>query len=565
MIPPLWKISRGIPPAIRGIAHMKRRLLTSADISSFLILLLSFCLFAGQRSALGKKLTPLPVLQEDALQRGLNALKEGQFQQALEALTIAENEQPKDPRIRNFRGIALSQLGETSEAEAEYREAIRLDSHFEDAWRNLGFLLWTQHRLEDSRQALGQAISLVPNDSFARYYLGRVELEAQRYPEAFRELELSGVPWPDDLDFLLQTARGYIALGDKDEAHKNLHQAVTKPLRPGQAAQAASLFVAIGEHDPAIELLKTAINSSQPGHSAWAQFDLSLTYLMARNYQQAMLEGHRCIDLQRTSSGQASKNAAAWSLLGISQARLAHSDEAVQALRKAAALDPGNEENWLNLTRELMEASRYADAIFATQEGLAANPKSYALQLRLGAALLAAGKYPEAEASFRSLVNAGDPLPTSYVGLAQVLLREGRAEDAATVLTGAQEKIGKHFLLSYFLGLSLDRAAKRPEAAAAFREAIRLSPDSAEAHLGLGKSQLVAGQVSEAIEELQQALRLSPENVQARRLLSQAYRRIGDTERAEKYAGSPSGEPPAPEGDLVDDFFLPKWQAPESP
>ena len=94
--------------------------------------------------------------------------------------------------------------------------------------------------------------------------------------------------------------------------------------------------------------------------------------------------------------------------------------------------EAGNEENWLNLTRELMEANRYAEAI-ATHEAIAANPKSYALQLRLGASQLAAGKYAESEASFRALVDAGDPFPTSYVGLAQALLREGRAEDAVLV------------------------------------------------------------------------------------------------------------------------------------
>ena len=131
------------------------------------------------------------------------------------------------------------------------------------------------------------------------------------------------------------------------------------------------------------------------------------------------------------------------------------------------------------------------------------------------------------------------------------------------VLSRAQEKIGKHFLLSYFLGLALDRTGKRQEAAAAFREAIRFNPNSSEAYLGLGKSELAAGQVKEAIDGLQQVLRLSPGNVQARRLLSQAYRRIGDSQRAEEYAENSSGSSPAAKGDLVGDFFLPKWQVPE--
>jgi len=209
-----------------------------------------------------------------------------------------------------------------------------------------------------------------------------------------------------------------------------------------------------------------------------------------------------------------------------------------------------------------MELSRFAEAISAVQDGLRATPKSYALHLRLGAADLAAGHYQEAETVFRDLVVAGDPLPTSYIGLAQVLLRMGRAEEAASELSAAEQKLGAMFLLSYFRGLSLDRAGKRGEAIPAFQEAIRLNPGSAEAHLEMGKTELSVGRVKDAITELEEALHLSPGNVQARRLLSQAYRRAGDAERAARYAETSAEAPPATEGDLLGDFVLPDWQMP---
>jgi len=128
------------------------------------------------------------------------------------------------------------------------------------------------------------------------------------------------------------------------------------------------------------------------------------------------------------------------------------------------------------------------------------------------------------------------------------------------VVAAAEKEIGPNFLLTYFMGLALDRAGKRTEAINAFRQAIHLNPYSAEAHLGLGKSELAAGQTKEAIAELQEALRLRPGNAPARRLLSQAYLRNGDSKKAEEFADSSSDKPAAAEGDLLEDILLPKWQ-----
>src|ERR1700688_811208 len=119
--------------------------------------------------------------QGDAFQRGLTALQENRLKDALAEFTAAEREYPDNARIRNFRGILLAQMGKNAEAAAEYQEAIRLDPLLEDAYRNLGFLRWMEHQLASARESLQQAVKLSPDDSFAHYYLGRVELDAQQY------------------------------------------------------------------------------------------------------------------------------------------------------------------------------------------------------------------------------------------------------------------------------------------------------------------------------------------------------------------------------------------------
>lgn len=529
----------------------------------FLLLILSFSSGAGFVCANWPRLIefqqPAP---DDEFQRGLAALKENRLEDALREFTTAEHKHPENARIRNFRGILLVQTGKNAEAAAEYQEAIRLNPSLEDAYRNLGFLRWTEHQLGPARDALEHAVGLSPDDSFAHYYLGRVELDAQQYEQAFLELEISHQPLPSETGFLIQAATGYVALGRREDAQKALEQLMKLGLDDAQTIGVASLLLSVHENDSAIRTLETLNKDRGRTPMSWARFDLALAHLLSGSYAEAAKEGLVYANSFGAAGPESAELAEAWSLVGIADAHLNRGEESVQALRKASTFAPHAEEYWLNLTRELMELSRFPEAATEAQNGLAANPKSYALRLRLGAAYLAAGRYAESEGVFRDLVAAGDPLPMGYVGLAQVLLRTGRAAEAATELADAEKKQGPKFLLSYFRGLALARAAKSEEALAAFQQAVRLDPKNAEAHLNLGKTQLTLGHVHEAIPDLLEALRLEPGNIQAKRLLSQAYRRAGDAQNAAKYAESSTESPAEPLNDLVGEFFVPEWQFP---
>jgi tetratricopeptide (TPR) repeat protein len=291
--------------------------------------------------------------------------------------------------------------------------------------------------------------------------------------------------------------------------------------------------------------------------------DLALSYLAAGNFEKAAGQSQLLIEAPQFGEAPKREMAAAWSVVGIAKARLGHSDTAVDAFRHASMLDAAREEHWLNLTRELMDLNRDAEAISVTQEALKSLPESYALHLRLGAAYLSSDRYSDAESIFRQLIAAGDPLPTSYVGLAQVLLRTGRAEEAVSELGVAGKRLGPNFLISYFQGLALDRAARPADAIAAFQDAIRLNPGSAEAHLGLGKTELLVSRNHEAIAAFQKCLQLSPGNVQARRLLIQAYRRAGDAQAASRFSQEAPEKEPGTHNDLLGDFILPEWQTPQ--
>lgn len=530
----------------------------------FLCLVAQVFCFATASFAL-TQVTPgsVPAVQDDALQAALAALQENRLDEALDLLTTAEREHPSDARIRNFRGIVLVRLGKNDEAAREYRQSIRLDPTLEDAHKNLGYLEWSEHNLDNARAELNRALELAPDDSFAHYYLGRVQLDAKLYESAFQELDRPGLAWPADVPFLIEALNGYRALGRQDKARTVINRLSTMSLSDSEVAVVAGQLVSEDDSGVAIALLRKLSERQNPTCPRWAQFDLALSYLLKGDFKDAIDQGRVFLKGPRFAEATAAEAASTWSIIGIAQARLKRSDAAVEAFREASRLDPSREEHWLNLSRELMDLNRYAEAISTAQDGLRANPKSYALHLRLGAAYLSSDRYSDAENVFRQLITAGDPLPTSYVGLAQVLLRTGRAEQAVSELAAARQKLGPSFLISYFQGLALARAARPAEAVSAFQDAIRLNPNSSEAHLGLGKTELAIGRVNDAIAELQKTLQLSPGNLQAQRLLSQAYRRAGDTRAASRYAEKPAESVSAPQMDLLGDFVLPEWQTPQ--
>jgi Flp pilus assembly protein TadD len=497
--------------------------------------------------------------QGDAFQRGLIALKDGHLEIALSELTTAEQLAPSDARIRNFRGVTLVHLRRSDEAAQEYREAVRLDPRMEDAYRNLGLLEWTEHRLDEASEDLRHALALDPDDSFAHYYLGRVLLDSKNHAEALSELNRSSVPWPDDPEFLIQVAVADNILGRHEEEDRTIDRLVAMPLKGNQSITVVDLLLSAKHNEAAFHLLQELMQH-QPSDGQWARFDLARAYLVTQSYASAAARAREFI---ATTPKKISPTdlAAAWSLLGIAEANLKDSDTAINAFRQAAKLQPGNDEYCLNLTRELMDLSRYDEAIAAIQAGLVANPKSYALHLRLGAAFLASDRYADAEKSFRELVEANDPLPISYIGLAQVLMRTGRDEDAVVELTAAEQKLGPSFLVAYFRGLALKRAARPTDAISAFTEAVHLNPSSAEAHRDLGSTLLALGRITGAISELKESLGLAPSDPRTQRLLTQAYARSGDIKTARQYLDAQKDSPvPAP--DMQGDFILPSWQYP---
>ena len=255
-------------------------------------------------------------------------------------MTAAERGHPDDSLVRNFRGIVLLRLGRTSEAEAEYQEAIRLNPKFEDAYRNLGFLKWTERQFAAASEALKRAVELSPSDSFAHYYLGRVELDEQHYTPAIKELEASQVPLPADADFSMQLARGYIAVDRREDARKLMARLATTSLTVEQSIHAAELFLTLHENEAAVASIQRTNAKTSSGADSGREFNLALVYLLSGDFGKAIGQADTYNNSLPHDDSKLLESAAAWTIVGIAAAHLKQNERSLKAFQQAAALRP---------------------------------------------------------------------------------------------------------------------------------------------------------------------------------------------------------------------------------
>ena len=86
-------------------------------------------------------------------------------------------------------GVFLADLGRTSEAEGEYRAAIRLGPDFAPGYINLAELVRTTRNEPEAEQVLRAGLARYPKSPELRYALGLSLTRARRAVEAMAELK----------------------------------------------------------------------------------------------------------------------------------------------------------------------------------------------------------------------------------------------------------------------------------------------------------------------------------------------------------------------------------------
>lgn len=105
---------------------------------------------------------------EEKFRRGLEALRKGEPQRAVEALRDATRLAPERAEFWNYLALALSKADELSSAEEALQEAIRIEPSKGDYYANLGLLYLRAKRPQDARVQFEKALALEPENDKAK-------------------------------------------------------------------------------------------------------------------------------------------------------------------------------------------------------------------------------------------------------------------------------------------------------------------------------------------------------------------------------------------------------------
>jgi Flp pilus assembly protein TadD len=189
-----------------------------------------------------------------------------------------------------------------------------------------------------------------------------------------------------------------------------------------------------------------------------------------------------------------------------------------------------------NVGEIALRKGRFQQAYQEFSEALQIKPNDAVNHDNLGVVLLRHGQLDEAEQHFRESLQFWPDYPKAHVNLGLIHLNRRQLDEAEQEFRLALNftRITPQFrgeILSN-LGIVAALKGKMGEAEQTFAEAVRVAPNSADAHANLGKAYLEKGMVQEGIARLAEAVKLNGSDPRFHYLLGDAYYRHGQKELA---------------------------------
>jgi len=478
-------------------------------------------------------LTGTPAAAEDC---GLNdydcavqSVQRKDFNSAITTLHEILKGEPGNLKALNLLGIALTETGKPQEANACFQRALQLDPQFSPALKNLAVNEFRSKQFDASMSHFEEFLQRAPNDEVAHVSLAEIYYKRGQCGAALTHFEKSRARVVNAPDLLLHYSDCALKAGEQQQALALLDH--LPQADPQDQFQAGLMLAKAGMFAPAAQHFELA----RPGYPDpyQAAFNAALAYLKLGDGDSAVRVASAMLD-------QGYRRPEVYSLLSQGYVKQGKIKEAYDALRTATELDPQEENNYLDLGLLCLDYPNYDLGLEITNIGLSFLPNSYRLYLQRGLMKAMKRQLAEAASDFEQSSRLAPDKTLPYVAQGIILIQSGRDQDALKLLRQRAKASPKDFLVHYVLGEALlwsgpeVGSAVEQEAFQVFQTSIRLNPSFALAHARLGKILLRRGRVDEAMAQLEKAAALDPSDPTPVYQLAAAYRKKGQTARAQE-------------------------------
>ena len=405
----------------------------------------------------------------------ITALRNQNFDQALQLSEGSLQKSPNDYRIWTLRGMAYSGERKSTEALNSFEHALKLNSNYLPA-------------LEGAAQ-----VEYQQGNKAAKAYLQRV-------------LALR----PDDLTS--HAMLGVVAYREKDCSSAVVHFQKAGDLlssQPAALAEYGSCLAKLGQFENATPVLQQAL-AAQPGNQQ-VRYNLALAEWKANHPEDAMAT------LQPAGDSPEDEE---FSLLAadISESQN-DTARAIELLRKAILAQPKKVDAYLDLAYISYEHASPQVGVDVLNAGLTQLPDNAQIYLVRGVLYAQLGKFTEATEDFATANRLDPNLSFTGTALGIVESQEHRSGEALDTFQAAAKAHPKDALTQYLLAEALSQQntpqSHDTEAIAAAQLAAHLDPQMVAARDLLATLYLRNGHTQAAIEQCRAALATDPKDQQA--------------------------------------------------
>ncbi|MEO6911256.1 MAG: tetratricopeptide repeat protein, partial [Edaphobacter sp.] len=481
--------------------------------------------------------------------RSLGDMQTPQSGQILK-LAIAEYEKlvqlkPKDVETHLLLGQLYGLNHDSTKAEAQFKEAQKLDANSEEVALNMARLYSEEG---DAKRAADVLNGIPAEDRSARieFALGATYDQLRKPQEAAaayrRALDLE----PGNLDSERGLASALLADGKLDDALKILQKIVTAEPQDAQSQiRISEIERRQGHYDQALATLEKA--KPLAPSSLELSYNEALIYDSLGRYDEATgvltkLVTDTAHPDGKYSEGEKANRGIFLDRLGIIYREQNKTPEAVAAYKQMVELGGDYVKNgYQGQVDAYRDAHQWKDATAAAAIAAKAQPKDQGTQLMYAGQLADTGQVEQGIALAKAQISAHGSEPDdreAYLALTQIYTRLKRWPDASAALDSAAALSAKpsEKLYVYFLrGVLADRQKHYDEAETEFQKALAIDPQNATILNYAGYMLADRGvKLPEALTMIQKAVDLDPQNGAYLDSLGWVYFKSGQYDLAEE-------------------------------